>query len=80
MVTNVASQGNCFTFNSQYNKKDSFMYDSMEKGYHDTGKRRRSSLTGPRFGLNLILTLDQLVYMKGEITKKVFGQQFTSIF
>ena len=71
MVTNVASQGNCFTFNSQYNTKDTSMYDSVGRGYHETGKRRRSSLTGPRFGLNLVVTLDQLVYMKGEITKQV---------
>ena len=71
MVTNVASQGNCFTFNSQYNAKDSFMYQSIGKAYHATGKRRWSSLTGPRFGLNLIVTMDQLVYMKGEITKQV---------
>ena len=71
MVTNTASQGNCFTFNSQYNTKDSVMYDSIGKGYRATGKRRRTSLTGPMFGLNLVITLDQLVYMKGEITKQV---------
>ena len=71
MVTNVAQQGNCFIFNSEYNFKDTIMYDEIEEGYQDTGKRRLSTLTGASFGLNLILTLDQLDYMKGEITKQV---------
>ena len=71
MVTNVAQQGNCFMFNSEYNLKDTFMYDEFDDGYQDTENRRQSSLTGPSFGLNLIIDLDQINYMKGEITKQV---------
>ena len=47
------------------------MYAESDEGYHDTGKRRISTLTGPSFGLNLIINLDQINYMKGEITKQV---------
>ena len=67
----MAQQGNCFIFNSKYNFADEFIYDETEDGYYDTGNRRLSSLTGPTWGLNLIITLDQLNYMKGEITKQV---------
>ena len=42
-----------------------------DKKYVDTGQRRLSSLTGPSFGLNLIVALDQIDYMKGGITKQV---------
>ena len=71
MVTNTAQQGNCFIFNSEYNFEDKMMYEETEAGYYDTGKRRLSTLTGPSFGLNLILALDQQNYMQGEITKQV---------
>ena len=71
MVTNIAQQGNCFLFNSEYNFKDAIMYEETKDAYYDTGKRRLSTLTGPSFGLNLIVTLDQLNYMKGEITTQV---------
>jgi hypothetical protein len=47
------------------------MYKEADEGYYDTGKRRKSSLTGPSFGLNLIITLDKQNYMEGEITKQV---------
>ena len=67
----MAQQGNCFIFNSEYNFEDKMMYEEREEGYYDTGKRRLSTLTGPSFGLNLILTLDQQNYMQGEITKQV---------
>ena len=70
-MTNVAEQGNCFVFNSEYNFKDTIMYEETENGYQDTGKRRLSTLTGASFGLNLIITMDQINYMKGEITKQV---------
>ena len=33
--------------------------------------RRVSSLTGPSFGLNLIIALDQANYLKGGMTKQV---------
>ena len=73
MVTNVAQQGNCFLFNSEYNFDDTFMYDYDETkdGYYRTEKRRLSTLTGPSFGLNLIIALDKMNYMEGEITKQV---------
>ena len=47
------------------------MYTKDVNGYNDTGKRRTSSLTGPSFGLNLVLTLGKINYMDGEITKEV---------
>ena len=71
MVTNVAQQGNCFIFNSEYNFEDPIMYEETKEGYHTTGQNRISTLTGPSFGLNLIINLDQLNYMEGEITKEV---------
>ena len=71
LVTNVAQHGNCFIFNSEYNLQDTIMYVEGDEGYYDTGKRRISTLTGPSFGLNLIINLDQINYMKGEITKQV---------
>ena len=72
LITNVARQGNCFLFNSEYNFEDTIMYEEIDEGYLDRGMRRKSSLTGPRFGLNLVISLDQLNYMKGEITKQVW--------
>ena len=70
-MTNVAQYGNCFVFNAEYNIDDSIMYMKDLNGYNDTGKRRTSSLTGPSFGLNLVLTLGKINYMDGEITKEV---------
>ena len=59
-VSNVPLYGNCFTFNTQFNNaSDTF-----------AGKRV-SSLTGPSFGLSLIISLDQKDYMKDGITKQV---------
>lgn len=57
---NVALYGNCFIFNAEYNADKDSLAGS-----------RTSSLTGPSFGLNLIITLDQLNYMRGGITKQV---------
>ena len=57
---NVALYGNCFVFNTNYNIERDRL-----------GGRRVSSLTGPSFGLNLIVKLDQINYMKGGITKQV---------
>ena len=71
MVSNTAHQGNCFTFNSEYNFKDKIIYNETEEGYHYTGRSRKSTLTDPSFGFNLIINLDQVNYMKGEITKQV---------
>ena len=56
----MAEYGNCFIFNTNYNLESD-----------PVAGRRVSSLTGPSFGLNLIITLDQKNYMRGEITKQV---------
>ena len=67
----MAQQGNCFLFNSEYNFNDAIMYAKIDDEYHDTGDRRSSSLAGLSFGLHLTIDIDQLNYMKGEITKQV---------
>ena len=54
-----------------YNLHDDILYQTEGKKRVDTGQRRLSSLTGPSFGLNLIVALDQIDYMKGGITKQV---------
>ena len=56
----VALFGSCFTFNTEYNEKKD-----------EAAGKRVSSLTGPSFGLNLILELDLFNYLKGNITKHV---------
>ena len=71
MEFNVAQYGNCYSFNSLYNMKDDTLYQTKGKKHVETGQRRLSSLTGPSFGLNLIVALDQIDYMKGGITKQV---------
>ena len=53
-----------------YNVKDHAIYEKTNTSYKDTGKRRLSSLTGPSFGLNLVVTLDLVNYIKGAITKQ----------
>ena len=54
-----ASYGACYTFNSELNPDDEHL-DS-----------RISSMTGPFFGLSLVLNLQQKGYLKGGITKQV---------
>ena len=71
MEINVAQYGNCYIFNSKYNLEDDTMYKAEENGHKETGKHRLTSLTGPSFGLNLIVALDQIDYMKGGVTKQV---------
>ena len=56
----VALFGNCFTFNTEYNENKD-----------EAAGKRVSSLTGPSFGLNLIVELDLFNYLKGNITKHV---------
>ena len=56
----VALFGSCFTFNTEYNQKKD-----------EAAGKRVSSLTGPSFGLNLVLELDLFNYLKGNITKHV---------
>ena len=60
MNFSVALFGNCFTFNSEYNENKD-----------EAAGKRVSSLTGPSFGLNLIVELDLFNYLKGNITKHV---------
>ena len=47
------------------------MYKEVNGKCEDSDKHRVSSLTGPSFGLNLIVTLGLINYMKGAITKQV---------
>ena len=51
--------GNCYIFNSKQNTKDSL-----------AGKRSLA-LTGPTFGLSLVLNLNQKYYLKQGATPKV---------
>ena len=76
MEINVAQYGNCYVFNSKYNHEDDTLFKFKDTKYISTGKRRLSSLTGPSFGLNLIVALDQIDYMKGGVTKQVRVQIF----
>ena len=55
---NVGGYGNCFTFNTIYNEADPY------------GGMRVTSLTGPTFGLSLVLNLEQINYMRGGQTKQ----------
>ena len=58
-ITSSSGFGNCFTFNSLLNGDDVF------------GGERVTSMTGPSFGLNLIVDLQQGAYMKKGQTKQV---------
>ena len=60
LITNVPFYGNCFAFNTVYKNNR-----SKEK------KSVLSSISGPSFGLNIILALDQRNYMKNGITEQV---------
>ena len=71
MEVNSAQYGNCFIFNSKYNLEDDTLYRRDDDQYTKTDSSRVSTLTGPSFGLNLIVGLDQIDYMKGGITKQV---------
>ena len=51
-LVNVASYGNCFMFNSKYNRRQ-----DLNAG------ERVSSLTGPSFGLKMALFMDEDNYM-----------------
>jgi hypothetical protein len=59
-VINMALYGNCFIFNTKYNLENDWF-----------AGERVSSLTGPSFGLNVIVDLDQTNYLRGGITKQV---------
>ena len=50
-MTNTPSYGNCFTFNSAINEKDTY------------GGERKSSMAGPNFGLDLVVNIEQSKYM-----------------
>ena len=55
-TSNHASFGNCFTFNTALNDNDPL------------GGERVTSLTGPNFGLDLVLNIEQSKYMVGGVT------------
>ena len=54
--TNDMSYGNCYTFNTEENDDDPF------------AGARKSSMTGPFFGLSLVLNLEQRYYVGNGIT------------
>ena len=58
-LINTASYGNCFVFNYARNLED------FLNGY------RTSSLTGPDFGLRLVLNIQQDVYMWNGHSRRV---------
>ena len=55
-TSNHASFGNCFTFNTALNDNDPL------------GGERVTSLTGPNFGLDLVINIEQSKYMTGGVT------------
>ena len=57
-MKSTASYGNCYVFNSVWNPSDS------------QAGRRTSALTGPAYGLQLVLNLDQKNYMNGGQSKQ----------
>ena len=57
----TAEYGNCFAFNSQYNKKDPELKDSHQ---------RFATLTGTSNGLTVEVFLDQDNYMIKKLSKK----------
>ena len=60
MVTNVPRYGNCYSFNTVYEKEQEKAMGTLQ-----------SSIAGPSFGLNIILALDQRNYMKNGVTEQV---------
>jgi hypothetical protein len=56
---NTPGYGNCYTFNTKLNVADS------------SGGNRMSSMTGPKFGLNLVLNIEQDKYLINGLTKQV---------
>ncbi len=57
-MTNTPNYGNCFTFNSELNTGDQY-----------AGKRI-CSMTGPQFGLEMVINIDQGNYMTGGQTQQ----------
>ena len=55
-TSNHASFGNCFTFNTALNDDDPL------------GGERVTSLTGPNFGLDLVIDIEQSKYMMDGVT------------
>ena len=68
LVFNTAAYGNCFTFNSALSTTDSY------KG------GRVSTLTGPKFGLTLVVNTEQPKYMQRGITREVSVTNFKHSF
>ena len=58
MTINVPNYGNCYVFNTALNPNDSF------------GGLRVTSLTGPAFGLSMVISLEQHNYMRGGQSKQ----------
>ena len=58
LTINVPNYGNCYVFNTALNPNDSF------------GGLRVTSLTGPAFGLSMVISLEQHNYMRGGQSKQ----------
>ena len=58
-ITNSPQYGNCFTFNSQFNRIDA------------NGGYRTNMLTGPDFGLTMVLNVEQNKYIATGQTETV---------
>ena len=58
MPVTSSTYGNCYTFNFEFNQNDAM------------GGKRQLSLTGPSFGLSLVLDLDQGNYMQKGYSKQ----------
>ena len=56
-MTNNPSYGNCFTFNSAINDEDA------------NGGNRVTSMAGPKFGLDLVINIEQSKYLKEGVTQ-----------
>ena len=56
-MTNNPSYGNCFTFNSAINDEDAY------------GGNRVTSMAGPKFGLDLVINIEQSKYLKDGVTQ-----------
>ena len=63
-VINTATYGNCFIFNYAKNSMDSL------------NGRRKSSLTGPDFGLRLVMNMQQDHYLRNGHSQRVFKTQY----
>ncbi len=58
-LSNSPAYGNCYTFNTRLNPED------------DLGGKRVTSLTGPNYGLSVVVNVEQEKYLGNGRTKQV---------